>query len=118
MSTLTALVLVIGALSWLLLGHYLRVRRAAMAGVGLHPPDFPTEPSESEARMSMSQQQLRTLGLSRVRKVVASGEYSASDVKKWKSELGDDAVQRIVDAAADTKKPEPKKSTTTTTAKE
>ena len=90
-----ALVLVVGGLSWLLMDHYLRIRRARM-----HPcPDTPTEPPASEARMSMSQQQLQTLGLSRVRRVVASGKYSAADVKKWKSELGEKPVQQILDAA-------------------
>lgn len=48
--------------------------------------------------MTMSQQQLRNLGLAHVRKAVASGKYTSADVKRWKAELGTEPVQKILAA--------------------
>lgn len=94
---LTVAALFVGGVLWSFLDHYLRVRRATMA-LGRYP-NISDEPSASEARMSYSQQQLQTLGLSRVRKVVATGEFTAADVAKWKKELGDEPVNKIITAA-------------------
>lgn len=58
--------------------------------------------------MTMSKQQLRTLGLSHVRREVAKGKPKPADVKRWKDELGDAAVQEIIDAAASDEKAESK----------
>lgn len=60
--------------------------------------------------MTMSQQQLRTLGLSHVRRAVASGKYTDADVKRWKAELGEGAVDQIV-AADKAGRPAKKEST-------
>jgi hypothetical protein len=71
--------------------------------------------------MSMSQQQLRTLGLSHVRRAVASGKYKAADVTRWKEELGDAAVQQILDDAKASKPapaPREKKGATSTATQE
>lgn len=98
-----ALVLVAGLLTYALVDHLLRVRRArrfALPDAHTHETHDTPEPYESEARMSMSKQQLNTLGLARVRKAVASGKAKSSDIERWKKELGADAVQKIVDAAA------------------
>lgn len=104
MSTLTAVILALGALGYALLDHYLRLRRVARyATPEPAPPEPQPEPPESEERMSMSNQQLRTLGLSHVRRAIASGEYKAADVTRWKDELGEDAVQALVDEAKPTK---------------
>jgi hypothetical protein len=120
-STVTAAVLVAGALACVLTDHLLRLRRASRFAIPEQPePHVPdtSEPHEEETRMSMSDQQLRTLGLSHVRRRVASGQYKAADVQRWKKELGEDAVQSIVDAAKDTTASAPapasrKKATTT-----
>ena len=102
MSAGAALVLVAGLLLWQLLGHYLQVRRDAFDAALLQGMTDPTTPPpiESEERMTMSKQQLNTLGLSHVRREVAKGKYKAADVKRWKEELGDVAVQQIIDEAA------------------
>jgi hypothetical protein len=118
---MTAAVLVAGALACVLADHLLRLRRASRFAVPEQPePHVPdsSESSESETRMTMSDQQLRTLGLSHVRKAVASGKAKPADIQRWKKELGEDAVQAIVDAAKDTTASAPapasrKKATTT-----
>jgi hypothetical protein len=63
--------------------------------------------------MSMSDQQLHTLGLAHVRKAVASGKAKPADIQRWKKELGEDAVQGIVDAAKDATAPASRKKATT-----
>jgi hypothetical protein len=126
MSTLTALVLVAGALAYALLDHVLRIRRASHLlampeSTEPHAPDTP-EPYESETRMSMSQQQLRTLGLSHVRRAVQGGKVKPADIARWKEELGEAAVQKIIDdakASAEAPAPAPREhKKTSTSAKE
>ena len=126
MSTATALLLVAGLIGYALLDHLLRIRRASRYAT----PDATSstheapEPFESEARMSMSDQQLRTLGLAHVRKAVTNGKAKPADIERWKNELGADAVQGIVDAAKGTAASAPasreqkKAATATTSAKE
>lgn len=97
-----ALILVFGAIAWALLDHRLRVRRWMLdveltREMALGLPD--SEPDKEEPLMTMSDQQLNTLGLSHVRRKVASGKYTAADVKRWKEELGEARVQEIVGAA-------------------
>lgn len=112
MSTLTAGVLVGGLLAAIALHDRLAVRRIDRRnGIAADSPTTDT----SEDRMTMSKQQLQTLGLSHVRREIAKGKYSPADVKRWKGELGDAAVEKILEAkAASTPASKPEKTATTT----
>lgn len=57
--------------------------------------------------MTMSQNQLRNLGLSYVRRVVASGKYTAADVTKWEAELGPQVHEIVAEGELDSPRPAP-----------
>lgn len=61
--------------------------------------------------MSMSEQQLRTLGLSHVRRRIAAGDYTDDDVERWVDELG----EGVRDLVPKKPKKSTKKSDTSTT---
>lgn len=99
MTVPSALVLVVGALLWALLDHRLRVERMNLAARYAvdppeHPPAQPT-PDTEDRPMSMSDQQLRTLGLNHVRRRIAAGDYTEKDIERWTDELGSEVREMV-----------------------
>lgn len=48
--------------------------------------------------MTLSANQRRRHGLALVRRVIASGKYKKSDVKRWEDEFGADAIAPLLPA--------------------
>jgi len=96
MSMSVAIVVAMGLIAYAVVTHRLAVLRAERFVP--HAPDDDIGDLTEETRMTLSQQQLRTLALNYVRRAIIDGTYTDIELDRWRTELGADVVDDMLPA--------------------